>query len=120
MAKLLGIRRDDLYASPVLYACTSCETSVELFDEYTDGWKLEVSRKRPRVKARPAPTFALRCPSCKGTAWRPAVVFTYQNLAASPNIAPDESWQDFYDVIAIGGTCTRCEEVSLPANFKCT
>jgi hypothetical protein len=118
-AKLLGIRRDDLYASPVLLACTTCESSVEIFDEMVDGWNLEVSRKKPRAKARPASTFALRCPSCKGTAWQPAAVFTYQNLALTPDVAPEDRWQDFFDVMALGGTCTRCEEVSLPAHFKC-
>ena len=117
-AKLLGLRREDLYASPLYFACTSCQKSVEVFDETTDGWSAEVSRKKPRAKARPASTFALRCGSCKGTAWKPAVVLTYQNLAANPEVAPEDRWQDFFDGLALGGTCVRCEEVTLPAHFK--
>lgn len=116
--KWLGVRKDDMYVSPVCFACGTCGKTVDVFDETVDGWNGEIDRKKRR-KARPASTFALRCGGCKGTMWQPAVVVTYQADAEDFTNVPADRWQDFFDVIAIGGTCARCGVVALPASFEC-
>jgi hypothetical protein len=116
--KWLGVRTDDVYSSPVCFACAACGKLVDVFDEAVDGWNGETDRKRRR-KARRASTFALRCGECKGTQWQPAVLVTYQGDAEDFAGVPIERWQDFFDVIAIGGTCIRCGAVAVPASFEC-
>lgn len=117
--KWLGVRRDDIYGSPVCFACAACGSTVDVFDETRDGWNGEIDRKRRRRGKQPASTFALRCGECKGTQWQPAAVVTYQGDAADFATVPAERWQDFFDVIAIGGTCARCGAVAVPASFEC-
>jgi hypothetical protein len=116
--KLLGVRTADVYASPVCFACGGCGKTVDIFDATVDGWDGEIARKQRRRKARPASTFALRCPGCKGTSWSPAAVFTYQGEPDNFAKVPPERWQDFFLAIAVGGTCTRCEAVTLPGRFE--
>ncbi len=116
--KLLGVRSNDVYASPVCFACGACGKTVDIFDAAVDGWDGEIARKQRRRKARPPSTFALRCPGCKGTSWQPAVVVTYQGEVENYAKVPPERWQDFFDTIAIGGTCTKCEMVALPGSFE--
>ena len=116
--KLLGVRTNDVYVPPVCFACSACNKSVEIFDETVDGWNGETDRKRRRRKKLPS-TFALRCASCKGTAWHPAVVVTYQGEASSYLAAGGDRWQDFFDVFAVGGTCVKCGTVSVAASFEC-
>lgn len=80
---------------------------MDVFGEARDGWSGEMDRKRRRRGEPPASTFALRCGECKGTQWRRAAQVTYQGYAADFATAPAERWQDFFDVIAIGGSCVR-------------
>jgi len=115
--KLLGVRKDDIYVSPVLFGCSGCGKSTTLFDETVDGWNGEVDRKRRRRKTPPS-TFALRCARCKTTAWRPAVVLAYQCQEGDLGEAASR-WQDFFDAVGIGGTCVGCGAVTLPASFEC-
>ena len=56
---------------------------------------------------------------CASRAWHPAVVLTYQGDAETFAKAPPERWQDFFDGMAVGGTCVRCGAVALPASFEC-
>lgn len=116
--KLLGLRKDDVYVPPVVHACTACTRTVALFDESRHGWNAEVSRRPRRPKAVKPSTFALRCPACKSTTWRTAVVVTYQGDPTAYAPLADR-WPDFFDVLAVGGTCDRCEAVTLPAAFEC-
>ncbi len=115
--KLLGVRKDDVYVSPVLLACAGCGKSTTLFDEANDGWNAEVDRKRRRRKT-PASTFALRCPRCKTTGWHPALVLAYQCQEGDLGEAAPR-WQDFFDAVGLGGTCVGCGAVTLPAEFEC-
>jgi hypothetical protein len=115
--KLLGVREHDLYVSPVVFGCAGCGKSTGVFDAALDGWNAEVDRKRRRRKT-PASTFALRCPQCKTTSWRPAVVLAYQCQESDLGDAAPR-WQDFFDAAGVGGTCVGCGAVTLPASFEC-
>lgn len=91
----VGGGQDDVYGSPVRFACAACGATVDVFDEAVDGWNGEIDRRRGRRRSRPASTFALRCGACKGTLWRPAVIVTYQGDAGNFTNVPAERWQDF-------------------------
>ncbi len=114
---VVGVRKDDVYVPPVRLVCARCNASSVFFDPTVDGWNAEVRRKPKRSKAQPIGTYAWHCRSCKKTKFRPAVLVTYQG--DNYEGIPKERWQDFFDVICVGGECVGCGRADFVVSHEC-
>jgi len=122
---LFGVREQDKYCDPIFYACAACNRRALIFDSKLHGYNAEVDRLRKRrrraTKGRDA-TFAMYCRACKTTAWRPAVLVTYQgdrdNYEGYEGKLFDP-FADFFDVILIGGACVRCGNIAFGYHNEC-
>lgn len=115
--KLFGVRKDDQFTGPVRFACTACAETVVIFDALADGWNAETAKRKRKARKEPKMTFAMHCRKCKETVWHPSALVTYQGESYAE--LPKERVQDYFDVIALGGTCATCGSVALGFHEEC-
>lgn len=118
-ATVVGVRDGDVFTDPIFYDCTGCRSRALIFDAALHGYNAAISTRKRKPTQAPNATFALRCPACKTTVWRPAVLVTYQGDNDAELVVPSQRLADRFDVLLVGGACVCCGVLALPEGAEC-